>query len=63
MNTEINSVNREKAVLVLSGWAMLPVVLILMIGGPAVFIYSFPMGANAAGHPVWGLFVLLQRVL
>lgn len=58
MNTDMASVNREKAVLVLSGWVMLPVVLILIIGGPAVFIYSFPMGVNAAGHPAWGLFVL-----
>jgi regulator of protease activity HflC (stomatin/prohibitin superfamily) len=57
MNTEINSVNREKAVLVLSGWVMLPVVIMLMIGGPAVFIYSFPMGDRSAGHPAWGLFV------
>ena len=57
MNTEINSVNREKAVLVLSGWVMLPVVIILMIGGPLVFIYSFPMGDRSAGHPAWGLFV------
>src|ERR1039457_2539933 len=57
MNTEINSVNREKAVLVLSGWVMLPVVIMLMIGGPAGFIYSFPMGDKVAGHPAWGLFV------
>ena len=47
MNTEINSVNREKAVQVLSGWVMLPVVIILMIGGPAVFIYSFPDGRQS----------------
>ena len=51
MNTEITSVNRERAVLVLSGWVMLPVVLLLLIGGPALFIYSFVGGANAGGQP------------
>ena len=58
MNTEIASVNREKAVQVLSGWVMLPVVIILMIGGPAVFIYSIPVGEDSVGHPVWVLFAL-----
>ena len=58
MNAEVTSVNREKPVQVLSGWVMLPVVLMLIIGGPAVFISSFPMGVNAAGHPIWGLLVL-----
>jgi regulator of protease activity HflC (stomatin/prohibitin superfamily) len=58
MNVEITSVNREKAVQVLSGWVMLPVVLLLMVGGPAVFIYSIAAGANAVGHPFWGLFAL-----
>ena len=46
MNTEITSVNREKPVQVLSGWVMLPVVLILMFGGPAVFIYSIAAGVE-----------------
>ena len=51
MNTEITSVNREKPVQVISGWVMLPVVLLLMLGGPVVFIYSIVAGANAIGHP------------
>jgi regulator of protease activity HflC (stomatin/prohibitin superfamily) len=58
MNTEIASVNREKPVQVLSGWIMLPVVILLMLGGPVVFIYSIAEGTNAVGHPFWGLFVL-----
>jgi regulator of protease activity HflC (stomatin/prohibitin superfamily) len=58
MNTEVTSVNREKSVQVLSGWVMLPVVLILMIGGPAAFIYSIAAGVPGVGHPLWGLFVL-----
>jgi regulator of protease activity HflC (stomatin/prohibitin superfamily) len=58
MNAEITSVNREKPGHVLSGWFMLLIVLILIIGGPVVFVYSFPMGVNAIGHPTWGLLVL-----
>ena len=58
MNTEITSVNREKTVQVLSGWVMLPVVLTLIIGGPAVFIYSIAAGVNSVGHPLWWFFAL-----
>ena len=58
MNTEVVSVNREKPVQVLSGWVMLPVVLILIIGGPAVLIYSIAKGVNTIGHPIVWLFVL-----
>jgi regulator of protease activity HflC (stomatin/prohibitin superfamily) len=58
MNTEIASVNREKPVQVLSGWIMLPVVILLMLGGPVLFIYSISEGTNAVGHPFWELFVL-----
>ncbi len=58
MNTEVTSVNREKPVQLLSGWVMLPVLLILMFGGPAVFIYAIAAGVNSVGHPMWGLFTL-----
>jgi regulator of protease activity HflC (stomatin/prohibitin superfamily) len=58
MNAEVTSVNREKQVKVLSGWVMLPIVLILLIGGPAVFIYSIAAGADTIGHPIVWLLVL-----
>jgi hypothetical protein len=58
MNTEIASVNREKSVQVTNGWVMLPVVILLMLGGLALFIYSIAAGADSVGHPFWGLFVL-----
>ena len=58
MNTEITSVNREKPIQLLSGWVMLPVVLLLIIGGPAVLIYSIAAGVNTVGHPIVGLLVL-----
>src|ERR1039457_3235324 len=58
MNAEITSVNREKTARVLSGWVMLPVVLLLIFGGPTVFIYSIAAGVNAIGHPFWWRFAL-----
>jgi regulator of protease activity HflC (stomatin/prohibitin superfamily) len=58
MNAGITSVNREKQVQLLSGWVMLPVALVLIIGGPAVFIHSIAAGVKDVGHPLWGLFVL-----
>jgi regulator of protease activity HflC (stomatin/prohibitin superfamily) len=57
MNAEITSVNREKPGHVLSGWFMLLIVLILMIGGPVVLVYSIVAGTNATGHPFLGLLV------
>src|SRR5215472_9064515 len=58
MNTEVVSVNRERPVQVLNGWAMLVVVILLMLGGPALFIYAIVAGVNSVGHPLWGWFVL-----
>ncbi len=58
MNTEINSVNHEKPVRLLSGWVMLPVVLILILGGLALFIYSIVAGVDSVGHPMWWFFAL-----
>jgi len=57
MNVENNnSVNREQQIRMLSGWLMLPVVLVLIVGSPAVFIYSIVSGVKAFGHPDWALF-------
>ena len=66
MNLENNnSVNREQQARVFSGWLMLPVVLLLILGSPAVFIYSIASGVSKFGHPDWMLFVpalLLEAV-
>src|SRR5208337_4251383 len=51
-----NSVNREQRISVLSGWLMLPVVLVLIVGSPAVFICSITFGVKAMSHPDWVLF-------
>ena len=65
MNPDIQSMNREKVVQVLSAWLMLPVVLLLFFGGVAVLVYSLVAGIRDVGHPVWSLFIaaLLMEIL
>ena len=57
MNTETSVANQERQVKVLNGWLMLPAVILLLIGGVALFIYSIAAGVKAVDHPFWGLFV------
>ena len=58
MNTESSAVNRERLAKVMSGWIMLPVVIVHLLGGVATFIYSIAAGSREVNHPFWGLFVL-----
>jgi regulator of protease activity HflC (stomatin/prohibitin superfamily) len=59
MNAETLSanVNREKAVRVLGGAVMLPVVILLFLGAVPVFIYSISEGVRQIGHPIWALMI------
>ena len=57
MNTETITVNRERKATVLSGWVMLPIVLLLFFGGIALFIYSIVAGIKTVGQPLWEPFV------
>lgn len=57
MNTETAAVNRERQVKVFNGWVMLPLVILLLLGGVALFIYSLAAGIKAVNHPFWILFV------
>jgi regulator of protease activity HflC (stomatin/prohibitin superfamily) len=57
MNNSINTSNREKVVQVHNGWTMLPVVLGLLLGSIALFIYSLAAGAKVQEHPIWPLFI------
>ncbi len=52
------SVNRENDVKVHNGWVMLPLVLGLLLGSIAVFIYSIAAGVSRGEPPIWPLFVL-----
>lgn len=63
MNAEQHSASKEQLVQVFNGWVMLPINLILSLGGPTLLIYSIVSGANRYGHPVWGLFVLALLML
>jgi len=63
MNAEQHSASKEQPVQVFNGWVMLPINLILSLGGPTLLIYSIVSGANRYGHPVWGLFVLALLML
>src|SRR5438445_10022877 len=55
MKSETISSNRDKVVRVFNGWTMLPIVLVLLFGAIALFIYSIAAGE---GHPIWSLFVI-----
>lgn len=47
----------EVPVRVFSGWAMLPFIVILLLGSPALLIWSIAAGVKHQGHPYWTLFV------
>ena len=55
--TTTNSPNTERLVAVGSGSLMLPVVLLLLFGGIALFIYSLVAGISAYEHPIWPAFI------
>src|SRR6266545_2897404 len=57
MNAEPLGTNKERAVSVITGWIALPIAILLLVGGVAVFIYSIAAGVNELKHPIWGLFV------
>jgi len=58
MNAEPFGTNQERVIRLVTGWIALPVAILLLLGGPTIFIYSIAAGVNEVGHPVWGLFVL-----
>ncbi len=56
MNTQTQTPNKESAVSVLSGWSMLPLELLLILGGPALLIWSIAAGVQRENHPYWAWF-------
>lgn len=63
MNAHLHSPIREVPCHVANGWALLPVNLLLLIGSPALLIYSIAAGVRHQGQPYWGLFVLAILLL
>jgi regulator of protease activity HflC (stomatin/prohibitin superfamily) len=57
MNAETSTVNRERVVKVMSGWTMLPIVVVLLLGGLALLFYSIIAGVRDAGHPYFVLMI------
>ena len=55
MKSNQDNVHRETEVSVKSGWFMLPIVLLIILGSIALFIYSIVTGGR---NPVWGLFII-----
>ncbi len=57
MNTESMTLNRERAVNVLSGWLMLPLVIGFFIAVQALLVYSIWAGVRTVDHPLVGAMV------
>ncbi len=49
--------SREVPVRVFNGWALLPLNLVLLVGSPALLIWSIAAGVSRQGHPYWGAFI------
>ena len=58
MNAMQNAPSQERTKSVLSGWAMLPLNLIVFLGSPFLFIYAITRGQMIEGHPIWLLLIL-----
>jgi regulator of protease activity HflC (stomatin/prohibitin superfamily) len=63
MTVQQPAVNRERQTRVLNGWLMLPIVLLLLLGGVALFIYSIVAGENAAEQPLWISLLILGLLM
>ena len=57
MKTPDSKSNQEQLVHLRSGWAILPLNLLLLVGSPALLIYSIAGGISHQNHPYWFLFV------
>lgn len=57
MNSPTQNPCKERPVRVHNGWALLPVNLLLLLGSPALLIYSIAAGVQRQGQPYWSLFV------
>src|SRR5258706_16335584 len=56
MNDTSSNTNREQVVTVQNGWVMLPIILLLLFGGLALFIWSIAAHERLGGHPDWPWF-------
>ena len=57
MSAVPTAANREREVSVLNGWVMLPILIAVVLGAIALFIYSIVEGNRTVHHPIWSYFV------
>jgi regulator of protease activity HflC (stomatin/prohibitin superfamily) len=57
MDREVTAPNREREVGAFSGWVMLVIDVVLVLGGLALFILSFTQSSAPDNEPVWAMFV------
>ncbi len=62
MNNRTQSPNKEREVTVGSGWTMLPLNLLLLLGSPVLLIWSIVAGSARQGHP-YGIWFTLALIL
>jgi regulator of protease activity HflC (stomatin/prohibitin superfamily) len=55
--TSSAGLNKERPVRVVCGWIMLPVVILMILGGIATLILSIALGVETMGHPHWWMLV------
>ncbi|NLE73921.1 MAG: SPFH domain-containing protein [Actinobacteria bacterium] len=56
---QASSANRERPGRTISGWGMLVITIILLLGGAAVFIFGIVRGASSASEQsIWWMFIL-----
>lgn len=57
MKTQSETLSHERVVKPMSGWGMLPVVILLYLAAPTLFICSLAYGIRAHDHPIWPMFI------
>ncbi len=62
MNTEKSTASRESERDATSGWIMLPLNIVLILGAAALVIHSLVQGIRTLGHPMW-LFLVIGLLL
>jgi regulator of protease activity HflC (stomatin/prohibitin superfamily) len=63
MNTQSQTANHERAVSVLNGWVMLPLLAVLLVVNTYLLLYSIPIRAGHGEPPLWALFVAMLLLL
>lgn len=63
MNTTQSTTSHERAVSAASGWIMLPVLIVFLLGNVALLVFSIKDGVETTGQPHFGLLLLSALLL